>query len=76
MGRLSFAVQRPIFRSSKPDIQPDFRKMECSMKNMFFAALAALSLSAAVVPAYAASTIGGDAAATRMQQTGSYGGGD
>lgn len=46
------------------------------MKNLFFAALAALSLSAAVVPAYAASTIGGDSAATHMQRTGSYGGGD
>ena len=41
-----------------------------SFKNMMFAALAALSLSAAVVPAYAHSTIAGDAQATRMQQTG------
>lgn len=50
------------------------------MKNMFFAALAALSLSVAVVPAFAVtfhngSTIAGDRAATRMQQTGSYSGG-
>lgn len=44
------------------------------MKNLILAAFAALSLGAAVVPAYAASTITGDAAATRMQQTGSYGG--
>jgi hypothetical protein len=44
------------------------------MKNLLLAAIAALSLSAAVVPAFAASTVGGDAAATRMQQTGgSYG---
>jgi hypothetical protein len=43
-----------------------------SFKNLMFAALAALSLSAAVVPAYAASTVAGDALATRTQQTGSY----
>jgi hypothetical protein len=44
------------------------------MKNMLLAAFAALSLSVAVVPAFAASTIAGDAAATRIQQTSSYGG--
>jgi hydroxyethylthiazole kinase-like sugar kinase family protein len=44
------------------------------MKNLLFAAFAALSLGDAVVPAYAASTIAGDAAATRMQQTGEFGG--
>lgn len=50
------------------------------MKNMMLAALAALSLAAAVAPAANAavfhngSTIAGDAAATRMQQTGTYGG--
>ena len=44
------------------------------MKKFLLAALAALSLSAAVVPAYAASTVGGDQSATRMQQTGAYGG--
>jgi peptidoglycan biosynthesis protein MviN/MurJ (putative lipid II flippase) len=44
------------------------------MKNLLLAAFAALSLSAAVVPVYAASTVAGDAAATRMQQTGSFGG--
>jgi hypothetical protein len=44
------------------------------MKNFVLAAFAALSLTAAVAPlAQAASTIGGDAQATRMQQTGSYG---
>lgn len=43
------------------------------MKNVFLAAIAALSLSAAIIPAANAdSTIGGDAMATRMQQTGSY----
>jgi hypothetical protein len=46
------------------------------MKNLFLAAVAALSLSAAVVPlANAAtfhngSTVAGDAAATRMEQQG------
>jgi hypothetical protein len=49
--------------------------MESSMKNLFFAALAALSLSAAVVPAYAASTIAGDRQATLLQQSGAYGAG-
>lgn len=44
------------------------------MKKMFLAALAALSLGAAVVPAVAGSTVGDDAAATRMQQTTSLGG--
>jgi hypothetical protein len=43
------------------------------MKNLILAAFAALSLGAAVAPAYAASTVAGDAKATRMQQTGSYG---
>ena len=42
------------------------------MKNLILAAFAALSLSAAVVPPYAHSTLAGDAAATRMQQTGAY----
>jgi hypothetical protein len=44
------------------------------MKNLILAAFAALSLSAAIVPvvANAASTVAGDAAATRFQQTGSY----
>lgn len=41
-----------------------------SLKNLMFGALAVLSLSAAVVPAYAVSTVAGDAQATRMQQTG------
>ncbi|HET6607520.1 MAG TPA: hypothetical protein VFG62_12655 [Rhodopila sp.] len=42
------------------------------MKNLFFAALAALSLGIAVVPAYAAPA-NDLSAATRMQQTGAYG---
>jgi hypothetical protein len=43
------------------------------MKNMFLAAIAALSLAAAVAPAAnAASSVSGDAQATRMQQTGAY----
>jgi hypothetical protein len=42
------------------------------MKNMILAAFAALSLSVAVVPAFASSTLAGDAQATRQQQTGSY----
>jgi hypothetical protein len=47
-----------------------------SMKNLMLAALAALGLTVAVVPAAnAASTIAGDVQATRMQQTGAYGAG-
>jgi hypothetical protein len=42
------------------------------MKNLFFAALAALSLGVAVVPAYANSA-NDLSAATGMQQTGTYG---
>ena len=48
------------------------------MRNLFFAALAVLTLGVAVVPAYAhdfhnGSTVAGDSAATRMQQSGAYG---
>ncbi len=46
-----------------------------TMKNLLLAAFAALSLGATVLPAYASGTVAGDAIATRMQQTGSYGGG-
>jgi hypothetical protein len=44
------------------------------MKNLILAAFAALSLGTAVIPAVAnaASTVAGDAVATRFQQTGSY----
>jgi hypothetical protein len=50
------------------------------MRNLFFAALSALTLSAAVVPAYAAtfhngSSISDDPGATSMQQRGGYAGG-
>ena len=44
------------------------------MRNLFFAALPALSLGLATVSAFAASTIAGDRAATVTQQTGAYGG--
>ncbi|MFL5256714.1 MAG: hypothetical protein ACJ8AI_28230 [Rhodopila sp.] len=44
------------------------------MRQFILAALATLSLTAAVAPvAHAASTIANNALATRMQQTGSYG---
>jgi hypothetical protein len=43
------------------------------MKNLVLAAFAALSLATAIAQvAHATSTVAGDAAATRMQQTGSY----
>ncbi len=48
------------------------------MKNLILAALAAISLTGALAPLASAatfhhgSTIAGDAAATRMQQTGQY----
>jgi len=58
--------------SITPDISPDGR-WRIPMKNMILAAFAALSLTAAIVPAAnATSTIAGDAQATRLQQTGSY----
>jgi hypothetical protein len=70
---------RPSGFPSKPDILPDpDQRRRVPMKNLILAAFAALSLSAAVAPlANAAvfhngSTVAGDAAATRMQQTGSY----
>jgi hypothetical protein len=45
------------------------------MKKMMLAAMAALSLTVSVASlANAASTVAGDAQATRMQQTGSYSG--
>jgi hypothetical protein len=48
------------------------------MKNLILAAFAALSLTAAIAPvanaavSHNGSTVAGDAAATRMQQTGQY----
>jgi hypothetical protein len=62
--------------SLKPDIPSD-SKWSIPMKNMILAAVAALSLTAALAPiANAAvfhngSTVAGDAAATERQQTGS-----
>lgn len=44
------------------------------MKNMVLAALAALTLGAAVVPAAHASSVSRDRAATLMQRSGAYGG--
>jgi len=45
-------------------------------KALVLAAVAVMSLTAAIIPiANAASTIAGDAKATRMQQTGGYSGG-
>lgn len=47
------------------------------MKKMILAAFAVISLASAAAPAaFAQSTVGGDAQATRAQQTGSFGGGD
>ena len=48
------------------------------MRTLFFTALAVLTLSVAVVPAYAydfhnGSTVAGDSAATQIQQLGAYG---
>jgi hypothetical protein len=61
----------PISRSSKQDMLSDWR-WRILMKKLILAAFTALSVGAAVLPAYAASSVGGDAAATRMQQTGQY----
>jgi hypothetical protein len=64
-------ARRSIYLSVKPDILPDDLR-RVSMKTMILAAIAALSLSAAALPAFANSTVSGDRQATRMQQTGSY----
>jgi hypothetical protein len=56
---------------------PDWRR-NILMKNLILAALAALSVTAAMTPMANArdfhngSTVAGDAVATRMQQTGAY----
>ena len=47
--------------------------MERKMKNLFFAALTALGLGLAILPAYAAPSVTDLSGATRMQQTGAYG---
>jgi hypothetical protein len=44
------------------------------MKNLFFAALAALILSVIAVPSFAVSTITGNSGATLGQQSSAYGG--
>jgi hypothetical protein len=59
--------------STPPQHIADHRLGHLKMKNLILAVFAALSLTAAIAPvANAASTIAGDAAATRLQQTGSY----
>jgi hypothetical protein len=66
-----------MYVGSKPDISPDWRWRK-PMKNLILAAFAALSLSATVAPLASAATfhngssVSGDAAATRWQQTGAY----
>jgi hypothetical protein len=61
-----------MYEEPKPDISPD-DGWRIPMKDLLFAALAALSLSAAVLrAAYAARTIARDTA-TRKRQTGSLG---
>jgi hypothetical protein len=64
----------PSVAASKPDISPDpMKRWRIPMKNLILAAFAALSLSAAVVPAaFAHSTIAGDSLATQTQRYGAY----
>jgi hypothetical protein len=64
----------PSVPASKPDISPDpMKRWRIPMKNLILAAFAALSLSAAVVPAaFAHSTIAGDSLATQTQRYGAY----
>lgn len=45
------------------------------MKNLFFAALAALSLGMATIPAYAQAPVNDLSAATTIQQQGAFSGG-
>jgi hypothetical protein len=69
-------MNKSIYPPSKPDISPDSADgWRNSMKNLILSALAALSLSVAVVPAFAASTVAGDNTATLFQQQGTYVGG-
>jgi hypothetical protein len=57
--------------ASKLGIAPE--QWRYPVKNLILAAVAALTLTAAIAPAvFAASTVADDAQATRMQQTGSY----
>jgi hypothetical protein len=77
LSRVEFAVGLPIWLPIQAGIPPDWR-WRIPMKNLILAAIAALSLTAAIAPmANAAnfhngSTVAGDAKATRMQQTGAY----
>ena len=74
---LTTLVKFPLTRPSN-SARP---RMESVMKKMFLAGFTVLSLAATVVAPVAAnaavfhngSTVSGDVAATRMQQTGSYG---
>jgi len=73
----AYRKETPIFLLSKPDMSSNDR-WRIPIKNIILAAIAALGLATAVVPAAAnaanfhnASTIGGNAQATRRQQTGS-----
>jgi hypothetical protein len=74
---LSLPFGLTTWLSIQAGILPDW-KWRNSMKNLILAAFAALSLTAAIAPmANAAtfhngSTVAGDAAATRMWQTGAY----
>jgi hypothetical protein len=74
-SHVEFAVPFDDFGSVQAGIPPGW-KWRVPMKNLILAAFAALSLTAAIAPmANAAvfhngSTVGGDAAATRSQQTG------
>jgi hypothetical protein len=65
--RIPARQPEPTCRPSKPDIPPDWRS-RVPMENLFFVALAALSLGVATVPAFAHSTVADDAA--RYRQTG------
>jgi hypothetical protein len=68
-------MNKSIYPPSKPDISPDSADgWRNSMKNLILSAIAALSLSVAVVPAFAA-TVAGDSTATLFQQQGTYVGG-
>jgi len=64
VAALSSILHRRISRPSKPDILPD-ETWRIPMKNLILAAVAALSLGAAVVPAYAASTVAAKASVCR-----------
>jgi hypothetical protein len=74
---LSLPFGLTTWLSVQAAITPDW-KGKISMKNLILAVFAALSLTAAIAPMANArdfhngSTVAGDAAATRMEQTGAY----